>query len=102
MNFLNEIAGRFPRAISLAAGRPYDGFYTTDDVGRYLETYLAYLRKRGFGPDQIRQRLLQYGPTNGHLGELIARLLATDEGIEVPAEAIAVTTGCQEAMVIAL
>jgi len=26
MNFLNEVAGRFPDAIALAAGRPYDGF----------------------------------------------------------------------------
>jgi (S)-3,5-dihydroxyphenylglycine transaminase len=45
---------------------------------------------------------MQYGRTNGQIHDLIARLLATDEGIEVPADAIAVTAGCQEAMVIAL
>jgi len=33
MNFLNEIASRFPTAISLAAGRPFDEFYAVEDVG---------------------------------------------------------------------
>jgi aspartate/methionine/tyrosine aminotransferase len=102
MNFLNEVAARYPDAISLAAGRPYDGFYTAGDVGRYLQSYVDHLGQRGVGPDQARVLLLQYGRTNGQLGELIARLLAVDEGIDVPAEAIAVTAGCQEAMVIAL
>jgi (S)-3,5-dihydroxyphenylglycine transaminase len=102
MNFLNEIAGRFPDAISLAAGRPYDGFYTVADVGRYLDRYLAYLTEQGHSAEQVRRLLLQYGRTNGQLGELIARLLSTDEGIDVPPGSIAVTVGCQEAMIIAL
>ena len=45
---------------------------------------------------------MQYGRTNGQIHDLIAQLLATDDGIEVPPEAIAVTAGCQEAMVITL
>ena len=45
---------------------------------------------------------MQYGRTNGQIGDLIARMLAIDEGIQVPAEAIMVTAGCQEAMIIAL
>ncbi|OLB80355.1 MAG: GntR family transcriptional regulator [Actinobacteria bacterium 13_2_20CM_2_71_6] len=102
MNFLNEIAGRFPEAVSLAAGRPYDGFYATADVSRYLEIYLGYLRERGFSSAQEREALMQYGRTNGQIGELIARMLAVDEGIDVAPEAIVVTAGCQEAMVIAL
>ena len=36
MNFLNEVASRFPAAISLAAGRPFDGFYAVEDAERYL------------------------------------------------------------------
>lgn len=36
MNFLNEIANRFPVAISLAASRPFDEFYAVEDVERYL------------------------------------------------------------------
>lgn len=102
MNFLNEVAIRFPDAISLAAGRPYEGFYSADDVPRFLRSYLAYLRGRGLSPAQVRGLLMQYGRTNGQIHELIAGLLAKDEGITVPPEAIAVTAGCQEAMVIAL
>jgi (S)-3,5-dihydroxyphenylglycine transaminase len=102
MNFLNEIAGRFPDAISLAAGRPYEGFYEVADVSRYLDGYLEHLRQRGLSEAQVRTRLMQYGRTNGHINDLIAQLLANDEAIDVAPEAIAVTAGCQEAMVIAI
>lgn len=102
MNFLNEIAGRFPDAISLAAGRPYEGFFDVGDINRHLETYLAHLAAEGQTGAQIRRTLMQYGRTNGTIGPLIARMLANDEGIDVPADAIAVTAGCQEAMVIVL
>lgn len=102
MNFLNEVAARFPDAISLAAGRPYDGFHTTDDVDRYLRTYLAHLEELGLSHEQRQRQLLQYGRTNGYLGALIARMLLVDEGVEVPEQAVMVTTGCQEAMVVAL
>ena len=102
MNFLNEIANRFPDAISLAAGRPYEEFYTAQDSGRYLEVYLEHLGQQGLTQQQVRRLLLQYGRTNGIIHTDIARLLATDEGIDVPPEAVAVTVGCQEAMVIVL
>lgn len=102
MNFLNEVAGRFPDAISLAAGRTYDGFHEPADVSRYLKSYVDHLAGLGYSPARVRGLLTQYGRTNGQLGELVARLLATDEDIHVPPDAIAVTAGCQEAMVIAL
>lgn len=102
MNFLNEIANRFPDTISLAAGRPYEEFYATSDIGRYLDVYLAYLRDKGLTPVQVRRALMQYGRTNGQIHELIAELLATDEKIHVSPDAISVTVGCQEAMVIAV
>ena len=102
MNFLNEIAGRYPDAISLAAGRPHDGFYSVEDVDRYLRSYVDHLRDSGIGEEGVRGLLLQYGRTNGQLGELIAHMLEVDEDIVVPADAVMVTAGCQEAMVIAL
>jgi (S)-3,5-dihydroxyphenylglycine transaminase len=102
MNFLNEIASRYPDAIPLAAGRPYEGFYRTEDVTRYLDLYASHLRDRGAAAEQVRQRLMQYGRTNGFIHDLVARMLEVDEGIRVPAEAVAITTGCQEAMVIVL
>lgn len=102
MNFLNEVAGRYPDAISLAAGRPYDGFYSVDDVERYLRLYVGHLRAEGLTDERVRGLLLQYGRTNGQLGSLISRMLDVDHGIAVPAESVMVTAGCQEAMVIAL
>ncbi|HEY2792218.1 MAG TPA: PLP-dependent aminotransferase family protein, partial [Micromonosporaceae bacterium] len=102
MNFLNEVAERFPDAISLAAGRPYDGFLDPAGLPRYLDLFAGHLRDSGRSERQIATTIMQYGRTNGILGDLIARLLATDEGIDTSPEAIAVTTGCQEAMVIVL
>ncbi|WP_326695962.1 PLP-dependent aminotransferase family protein [Streptomyces sp. NBC_01754] len=102
MNFLNEVADRFPDAISLAAGRPWDGFHDPADLPRYLRVFQDHLAASGMPPDRVGSLLMQYGRTNGVLGELIARQLANDEGISVRPEAIAVTSGCQEAMVIAL
>jgi hypothetical protein len=40
MNFLNEIAMRYPEAISFAAGRPYDGFFDMESVFAHLRRYL--------------------------------------------------------------
>ncbi len=102
MNFLNEVASRFPDAISLAAGRPYEGFFDADDIGRYLDVYVDHLRSSGMPRDRVARLLMQYGRTNGFIGDLIARLLAVDEGIEVAPESIIVTAGCQEAMIIVL
>ncbi|HEX6525140.1 MAG TPA: PLP-dependent aminotransferase family protein [Streptosporangiaceae bacterium] len=102
MNFLNEVAGRFPAAISLAAGRPFDEFYDVADVERYLAAYVGHLRAQRVDEARVRQAILQYGRTNGQLGAMIARMLEVDEDIRVPAESIMVTAGCQEAMIIAL
>ncbi len=102
MNFLNEIAGRYPDAISLAAGRPYDGFYSVEDVARYQKSYVDHLRDGGLDEERVRGLLLQYGRTNGQIGALIARMLEVDDGVVVPPESVVVTAGCQEAMVIAL
>ena len=102
MNFLNEVAGRFPAAISLAAGRPFDEFYDITDVERYLAAYVDHLRAGAMSEARVRQAVLQYGRTNGQLGPMIARMLEIDEGISVREESIMVTSGCQEAMIIAL
>lgn len=102
MNFFNEVANRYPNAISLAAGRPYEGFYQTEDVARYLDAYLRYLADEGQNQEQVRRSLMQYGPTNGLIQPLVSRMLRVDHGIDVPDRAIAITVGCQEAMVIVL
>ncbi|MFI1996547.1 PLP-dependent aminotransferase family protein [Actinoplanes sp. NPDC020271] len=100
MNFLNEITLRYPEAISFAPGRPYDGFFETDEVLAHLRRYLDHLADRGASPAQVRTAVYQYGPTAGQIREIIADSLRRDEGIDVPPESIVVTVGAQEAMLL--
>ncbi len=50
----------------------------------------------------VLNQLGQYQKTNGIINDLISQFLANDEQIDVPAGAIMVTDGCQEAMTIVL
>jgi len=102
MNFLNEVTFRYPDAISFAPGRPYDGFFDVEQIFTHIRTYLDHLAAEGNSPAQIRSAMFQYGPTAGRIRELIARSLRDDEDIDVPAESIVVTVGCQEAMLLVL
>lgn len=102
MNFLNEITHRYPEALSFAPGRPYDGFFETEQIFTHLRRYLRHLEDGGASPGQIRSALFQYGPTSGQIRELIAQWLRGEEGIDVPAQAVVVTVGAQEAMFLAV
>jgi (S)-3,5-dihydroxyphenylglycine transaminase len=103
MNFLNEIVSRYPQAISFAPGRPYDGLLDAGDITEALEAYTEYLSsERQFTKEQIARQLMQYGPTNGIIRDLMARAVALDEGIDVPPEAYVITAGCQEGMLLVL
>ncbi|MGW6282415.1 aminotransferase class I/II-fold pyridoxal phosphate-dependent enzyme [Kribbella sp. NPDC055071] len=102
MNFLNEVSHHYPEAISLAAGRPTEEFFALEDVHRYVDLFAEHLRTRGYDESAVRRTILQYGRTKGIIHELIARNLAVDEDIHVDPEAIVVTVGCQEAMVLTL
>ncbi|MEY9849485.1 (S)-3,5-dihydroxyphenylglycine transaminase [Streptacidiphilus sp. BW17] len=102
MNFLNEVTYRYPEAVSFAPGRPYDGFFETEQIFECLRRYLDHLKQGGATPEQVRAALFQYGPTSGQIRELIADWLRQDEGIEVSPEAIVVTVGAQEAMLLAV
>lgn len=103
MNFLNEVVSRFPEAISFAPGRPTEQGFEPEDVPRLLASYSRYLEgELGWSRDRVRTQLFQYGRTNGIIHELIARTVENDEDIRVPAEAVVVTTGCQEAMLLVL
>lgn len=102
MNFLNEITHRYPQAISFAPGRPYDGFFETEHVFTYIRRFLAHLAAQGNSCEAVRSTLYQYGPTAGLIRELIADSLRADEDIHVAPEAVVVTSGAQEAMLLTL
>ncbi|WP_243710139.1 PLP-dependent aminotransferase family protein [Micromonospora sp. KC213] len=103
MNFLNEVAGRWPDAVSLAAGRPYEEFFDDDAPRRWLQRFRRHLvEDLGQHPAQANRTLFQYGRTKGIVHHLIARNLAVDEETHVDPEAVVVTVGCQEAMFLVL
>jgi (S)-3,5-dihydroxyphenylglycine transaminase len=103
MNFLNEIASRYPEAVSFASGRPCEEFFDVALIHQYIDSFCDYLRNElGYTQARVGQTLFQYGRTKGIVHELIARQLAVDEAIHVDAGSIVVTVGCQEAMLIVL
>lgn len=102
MTFLNEVTMRYPEAISFAPGRPYDGFFDSEEIFAHLRRYLDHLSAGGSSPQAIRTAMYQYGPTAGQIREIIADSLRVDENIDVPAAAIVVTVGAQEAMLLVL
>ncbi|WP_223778148.1 aminotransferase class I/II-fold pyridoxal phosphate-dependent enzyme [Streptomyces sp. 135] len=102
MNFLNEITTRYPDAVSFAPGRPYDGFFDTEQIFTYLRRYVDHLEAQGTTPARVRSALFQYGPAAGQIRELITDSLRKDEDIDVPPEAVVVTVGAQEAMLLAV
>jgi (S)-3,5-dihydroxyphenylglycine transaminase len=93
---------RYPEAISFAPGRPYDGFFDVEEVIDRIRLYLEHLAGRGRSPEQVANLIYQYGPTAGLIRDLIADSLRVDEGIDVPPEAVVVTVGSQEAMLLTL
>lgn len=102
MNFLNEVTFRYPDAISFAPGRPFDGFFDVEQIFTHIRDYIDHLAAGGGSPDQIKDALFQYGPASGRIRDVIADWLRQDEDVDVPAESIVVTVGCQEAMFLTL
>jgi (S)-3,5-dihydroxyphenylglycine transaminase len=103
ISFLNEVIDRFPQAISFAPGAPFAKFFDDLDVARHIERYERHLvEDKGLTPARAKRRLYQYGPAQGVINDLLARALRIDHGMDVAPEAIVVTVGCQEAMVLAL
>ncbi len=103
MTFLNEITSRYPDAISFAPGRPSEELFSHERIPEYLDAYIAYLRNvRGFSGTQVRSALFQYGRTKGQIHDLVAATVANDEGIHADPEAVVITVGAQEGMLLVL
>lgn len=99
MNFLNEMAERFPQAISFASGRPAEQFFALDAWLATVPLFQSQIAaERGLDRDTVARTLAQYGPTAGLLGRMIATQLERDESIAAAAQRVVVTAGCQEAL----
>ncbi len=103
MNFLNEVAERFPNAISLASGRPWEESFNVLDWAKQIELFTQYLaQKYEKSPTDIEKMLGQYGKTNGIINELVVEHVKNDEGIHISTEQVVITSGAQEAMLICM
>ncbi len=101
MNFLNEAAGRFPDAISFAAGRPPDGFVAATQVGSWLQHYVEH---RAIKSKTTLEwlRLGQYSDTAGVIRDLIVKYVECDEDVTVKVDDCIITNGFQEALLVQL
>lgn len=99
MNFLNEVAERYPQAISLASGRPSEAMMQEVDWTRRIAAFTAHAaRSLGWTAECATGRLAQYGRTAGIIADLIVRQVGHDENIDCDASQLVVTAGCQEAL----
>ena len=104
VGFLNEIAGRFPAAVFLAAGAPAKEFLARLDMPMIQSAVQSFMHDASLRAHLggTFTDLMQYGPTSGLIGEILARHLAVDHGLTVAAEQVLVTAGCQEALALCL
>lgn len=103
IGFLNEIMSRYPDAISFAPGAPHLTFLDDLDVARHVDTWIAHqVARRALSREQARRLLYEYGPSRGLINELVADALRRDHGIDAGPDAVVVTVGAQEAMLLTL
>ncbi|MFD8021888.1 PLP-dependent aminotransferase family protein [Streptomyces lavendulae] len=103
VGYLNEIMARHPRAVSFAPGAPHPRSYADIDLGRHLERFLTHaVQDLGHPPDAARRLLYEYGPGRGLINHLVADALHRDHGIRTAPEALVITVGAQEALLLVL
>lgn len=103
MTFLNEVIQRYPNAISFAPGRPSEQFFDVRGAIAGIGRWVNHAAEASDRPGtEVWASLGQYGNTAGLIQDLLAHHLGADAGIHVNPDAILVTSGCQEAMAIAL
>jgi len=99
MNFLNEIAGEYPNAISFASGRPAQQFFSLAHWLAQTDRFISHFAQSCANDFEVASSLIgQYGKTNGIVNELIAQQQLRDEAIACDSSQLIVTAGCQEAM----
>lgn len=101
MNFLSEVTLDYPDAISFATGSPMESFFGVDNCIRALNRFIDIQASITNTPYlSVINAMGQYNRTNGIINDFIAQHLANDENIIVEPEAVMITSGSQEAMII--
>ena len=103
MTFLNEVVGRYPKAISFAPGRPSPELFGVEKSLDLLRKHApAILGRPDIRSEEALDEIAQYGRTNGIVHHHVARQLLQDEGLELDPDQLVITNGCQEAMLLLL
>ena len=103
LEFLNEVMGRYPDAVSFAPGAPHPLFHADLDPQRYVDRFLDHLTAERGLPDTTARRLLfEYGPSRGIINDVLAPALADEHGVAVDPDSVIVTVGAQEGMLLTL
>jgi len=101
--FLNEISKKYPDAISFAAGHPCEKFFDVEKMLSCIQYYVEHTdQTQGATLQRAFNALGQYGRTKGLIHEIIAQMLIADAQIDVHPDAVLITVGAQEAMILAL
>ena len=103
MTFLNEVVGRYPKAISFAPGRPTPELFGVEkSLGLLRKHAPAILGRPDIRSEEALNEIAQYGRTNGIVHHHVARQLLQDEGLDLDSDQLVITNGCQEAMLLLL
>ncbi|RUP03378.1 MAG: PLP-dependent aminotransferase family protein [Mycobacterium sp.] len=98
IGFLNEVMGRYPRAISFAPGAPLLDGITRERLIAAVDEVAARLGSEAPGWDA----LFQYGPSQGIVNADLARALSATAALAVGASDITITVGAQEGFILIL
>lgn len=103
IEFLNEIMSRHPEAISFAPGAPSPSFVDGFDPVPYVERFVEHVvHARGVDEPVARRSVYEYGPSRGVINDVIAAAWSGDHEVKLGPEAVVVTVGAQEAMLLTL
>ena len=103
MNFLNEVSGQYPAALSFASGRPAEQFFRVEQWLDSIQVFFGqYANRNKLDPSTALNLLAQYGRTNGIINDLIAEQVSIDEHIACDGDQVIVTAGCQEAIALTI
>ncbi|WET49156.1 PLP-dependent aminotransferase family protein [Chryseobacterium indologenes] len=103
MGFLNEIQLNFPKALSLASGRPDETFFDLDKMNHYFEVYTNYvLAETNIAKEDLIRNLGQYNKSKGIINDIVAAYLKKQYKIQTAPENILLTVGTQESIILTL
>lgn len=72
------------------------------DIAGSIERWLDHMAAAGLCRERARRLLYEYGPSRGLINDLVAEALCRDHAVDVPENAVVVTVGAQEAMLLTL